>query len=166
MFKLVLWLVKGRNKMQNQCFMGCRIEVSELNNTCGWFYPLLLATLRNWTTVADSQSILVQVLTVVIWNFACGLRMIIVQEENARMCEWEWWLWIYSCMLFNNITTVFKYVYKFYSYPFLKTLYNMSVLLAVKFVEVTSPLITSHYCYWFQFVSFCRGSLNWSSLPI
>jgi len=39
-------------------------------------------------------------------------------------------------------------------------------VLAVKFLDVTSPLITCHSHYYFQFVSFCRFSLDLSSLPI
>jgi len=58
-----------------------------VRNTCGWFYPPVVISqvtqmlLRNWnwTTVADVQSILLQVVTMVIWNFARGLHMIVVQ---------------------------------------------------------------------------------------
>ena len=78
-FKMIIWVVKGRKQMQNQN-RGIRVP-----NTCGRFYPALIINqsvwmlLRNWTTVADVQSILLQVLTVVIWNFACGLHMIVIQ---------------------------------------------------------------------------------------
>jgi len=75
---------------------------------------------------------------------------------------------LYSYILFNNINTVFKYLYKFYSYPLWKTSYNVmsDYVLAVKFLDATSPPITRHSHYLFQFVSFCRFSLDLSSLPI
>jgi len=65
-FKMFIWVVKGRKQMQNQN-RGIRVP-----NTCGRFYPRIVISevmqmlLRNWTTVGDVQSILLQVLTVVI----------------------------------------------------------------------------------------------------
>jgi len=142
------WLKAG-----NKC--KTRIEASEFLIPVVDFTPvLLLAKLCKCYWGTGQQLVmyrayfckcwqwLYEILHVVfIWS-SYSKKMPVCVSEND---DFE----LYSYILFNNINTVFKYLYKFCSYPLWKTLYNMmsDYVLAFKFLDATSPPITRHSHY-------------------